>query len=105
MQANDNATETEGVDEPDDHGEPGTNIKRRNVDSSEEKGDDLKKCTDDEIVAIICHELGHWKMWHVTKRFVIRTYFLMAFALLIYTPFKYQTFEYLPTYSKITINV
>ncbi|XP_022705546.1 CAAX prenyl protease 1 homolog [Varroa jacobsoni] len=81
--ANDNATETEGVDEPDDHGEPGTNVKRRNVDSSEEKGDDLKKCTDDEIVAIICHELGHWKMWHVTKRFVI-LHLHMLFSFIIF---------------------
>lgn len=66
-----------GEDEEYQHGEPGNNLRRRNVESSEEKGGDQKQCTDDEILAIICHELGHWKMWHVAKRFVISMFPLL----------------------------
>lgn len=30
-----------------------------------------KGCTDDEVVAVLSHELGHWSLNHVLKNFVI----------------------------------
>lgn len=31
---------------------------------SEKKRDDRKGCTDEEVVAVLCHEIGHWKYSH-----------------------------------------
>ncbi|KAF1321875.1 Caax prenyl protease 1, partial [Globisporangium splendens] len=32
----------------------------------------LEQATDDEIVAILGHELGHWKLWHTAQGFMIQ---------------------------------
>lgn len=55
----------------------------------EEKG---KGCTDSEILAVLAHELGHWKLGHVTQNLIIAQVhlFLMFFAfgyLFKYDPF------------------
>ena len=52
-----------------------------------------KGCEDDEIVAVLCHELGHWKMGHTVKMliineiliFVVFYCFRYEIILLIYT--------------------
>merc|ERR1719329_1949612 len=31
----------------------------------------IKQCTEDEIVAILGHELGHWKMGHTVKNMIM----------------------------------
>ncbi|KAF6032677.1 ZMPSTE24 [Bugula neritina] len=38
---------------------------------TEEKVEPKKGCTDDEVVAVLSHELGHWSLNHVFKNFFI----------------------------------
>ncbi|OQR79671.1 CAAX prenyl protease 1-like [Tropilaelaps mercedesae] len=72
----------EDQEEKQEYGEDRIKFRRRNIDSSEEKGDDSKNCTDDEILAILCHEFGHWKMWHVAKRFtILHIHMLISFII------------------------
>lgn len=39
--------------------------------SGEEKAKKKTGCNNNEVVAILAHELGHWKQSHVLKHFVI----------------------------------
>ncbi|KAI1698221.1 peptidase family m48 domain-containing protein [Ditylenchus destructor] len=42
--------------------------------SEEPHNDNTTKClgmSDDEVVAILAHELGHWKLWHNVKNLVM----------------------------------
>lgn len=43
---------------------------------------DKKGCEDSEVLAVLAHELGHWKLGHVTKNIIISQVhlFLMFFA-------------------------
>ncbi|KAF0705389.1 Aste57867_7056 [Aphanomyces stellatus] len=38
----------------------------------------LAQATQDEIVAILAHELGHWKRWHTVQGLVIQQIYLVA---------------------------
>ncbi|KAL8004362.1 putative peptidase M48, CAAX prenyl protease 1 [Plasmopara halstedii] len=38
----------------------------------------LEQATNDEIVAILGHELGHWKLWHTAQSFVIQQLYILA---------------------------
>ena len=38
---------------------------------------------DDEIVAILAHELGHWEMNHVNKMLVFNSFYMMVYGLLL----------------------
>ncbi|OWZ07725.1 CAAX prenyl protease 1 [Phytophthora megakarya] len=38
----------------------------------------LEQATHDEIVAILGHELGHWKLWHTMQGFVIQQVYVLA---------------------------
>ncbi|TDH71846.1 hypothetical protein CCR75_005240 [Bremia lactucae] len=38
----------------------------------------LEQATHDEIVAILGHELGHWKLWHTAQGFVIQQMYILA---------------------------
>uniref|UniRef100_A0A1L8D956 CAAX prenyl protease n=2 Tax=Nyssomyia neivai TaxID=330878 RepID=A0A1L8D956_9DIPT len=57
----------------------------------EEKG---KGCVDSEVLAVLGHELGHWKLGHITKNLLIMQVHLFllfgAFAYLFRTPVLYQ---------------
>uniref|UniRef100_A0A7G3ACU9 CAAX prenyl protease n=1 Tax=Lutzomyia longipalpis TaxID=7200 RepID=A0A7G3ACU9_LUTLO len=57
----------------------------------EEKG---KGCEDSEVLAVLGHELGHWKLGHITKNLIIMQIHLFllfaAFAFLFRTPVLYQ---------------
>ncbi|XP_055704882.1 CAAX prenyl protease 1 homolog [Phlebotomus papatasi] len=57
----------------------------------EEKG---KGCEDSEVLAVLGHELGHWKLGHITKNLIIMQVHLFllfaAFAFLFRTPVLYQ---------------
>ncbi|GAB0087905.1 CAAX prenyl protease [Sergentomyia squamirostris] len=57
----------------------------------EDKG---KGCEDSEVLAVLGHELGHWKLGHITKNLIIMQIHLFllfsAFALLFRTPVLYQ---------------
>ena len=33
----------------------------------------LKQCSEEEIVAVICHEIGHFKYGHINIRLVVST--------------------------------
>lgn len=38
----------------------------------------LEQATDDEIVAVLGHELGHWQLWHTAQGFVIQQLYTLA---------------------------
>jgi len=57
-------------------------------DNTKEKEDEQKKklgMSDDEVVAVLGHELGHWKLWHTVGNLVISE----ANALLLLAVFAY----------------
>lgn len=55
-----------------------------------------KGCTKEEILAVLGHELGHWKLGHVTKNIVI----MQINLLLIFFVFNY-CFKYAPFYEAV----
>ncbi|XP_037949652.1 CAAX prenyl protease 1 homolog [Teleopsis dalmanni] len=61
--------------------------------SEDEKG---KGCTNEEVLAVLGHELGHWKLGHVTKNIII----MQAHLLLIIFIFGY-CFKYPPFYEAL----
>lgn len=67
-------------------------------DKSEEKIEKSKGCTDDEILAILGHELGHWKLNHIVKNLFISqvNMFLsfFVFGLLINLEVLYRSFGF-----------
>ncbi|KAI1714684.1 lipoprotein amino terminal region domain-containing protein [Ditylenchus destructor] len=55
-------------------GSIGENDKVIETKSEEPNNENTKKClgmSDDEVVAILAHELGHWKLWHSIKHLVM----------------------------------
>ncbi|OQR96559.1 CAAX prenyl protease 1 [Thraustotheca clavata] len=38
----------------------------------------LNQVTDDEILAVLGHELGHWKMWHTMQSFIFQQVYIVA---------------------------
>lgn len=38
---------------------------------AEKKGESKKGCDNDEVLAVLAHELGHWKLNHVLKNIII----------------------------------
>lgn len=62
-------------------------------DDSELKEEDKGKgCTDEEVVAVLGHELGHWKLGHVTKNIVIMQIHLLLMFMVFGNCFKYAPF-------------
>lgn len=65
-------------------------------------GDDVKEddtgkgCEDSEVLAVLAHELGHWKLGHVTKNIV----FMQVHLLLMFAAFAYL-FKYAPLYQAV----
>ncbi|KAL1131900.1 hypothetical protein AAG570_011511 [Ranatra chinensis] len=61
---------------------------------SEEKNDndDKKGCDTEEVLAILAHELGHWKHNHVLKQILIMQF--CAFGFLFQYPQLYQAFGF-----------
>jgi STE24 endopeptidase len=59
--------------------------------AEDEKG---KGCSDEEILAVLAHELGHWKLGHMTKNIIIMQVqmflIFMMFAYLFKFPALYQ---------------
>ncbi|XP_030387158.1 CAAX prenyl protease 1 homolog [Scaptodrosophila lebanonensis] len=58
-----------------------------------EKG---KGCTDEEVLAVLGHELGHWKLGHVTKNIII----MQVHLLLMFLVFGYL-FNFAPFYEAL----
>ena len=58
--------------------------KEEKAESTEEKEKEKKKtgCNNEEIVAVLGHELGHWSMNHVLKNILIAQVGIKAFAMI-----------------------
>lgn len=72
-------------------------------DEKEEKKNDEdsgKGCDDSEVLAVLGHELGHWKLGHFTKNIVIGQVHLF----LMFAAFG-KLFEYEPLYQAVGFNV
>ena len=48
-----------------------TESKDEDEESETKKEHKKQGCNNDEILAVLSHELGHWKLGHVLKNFVI----------------------------------
>lgn len=61
------------------------------------ENEDLGKgCKDEEVLAVLAHELGHWKLGHVTKNII----FMQFHLLLMFAAFAYL-FKYDPLYQAV----
>lgn len=49
-----------------------------------------KGCNDDEILAVLAHELGHWKLSHVTKNLILSEVNILVTFLVFNLLFKYE---------------
>lgn len=65
--------------------------------TNEETG---KGCKDEEVLAVLAHELGHWKLGHVTKNII----FMQFHLLLMFATFAYL-FKYDPLYQAVGFRV
>lgn len=61
---------------------------------------DGKGCKDEEVLAVLAHELGHWKLGHVTKNII----FMQFHLLLMFAVFAYL-FKYDPLYQAVGFRV
>lgn len=77
-------------DAPAKDAEKETNEKEK-VDSDAGKG-----CEDSEVLAVLAHELGHWKLGHVTKNII----FMQFHLFLMFAAFAYL-FKYDPLYRAV----
>ena len=59
------------------------------MDGSEVITKSSKGCSDDEILAVLGHELGHWKLNHTLKHLVIGQVFKFKFILLYLISFSF----------------
>lgn len=55
--------------------------------AEDEKG---KGCTDEEVLAVLAHELGHWKLGHMTKNIVIMQVQLFIIFMMFAYLFKFN---------------
>lgn len=63
---------------------------------SVQNDDSSKGCKNDEVLAVLAHELGHWKLGHVTKNII----FMQFHLLLMFAAFAYL-FKYDPLYRAV----
>lgn len=87
-------------------GENGTVVNDREDEIQEKEMPEKKQhkktgCNDDEILGVLAHELGHWKLNHVIKNFIIGQMHLffcfLIFAMLYKDPRLYQAFGFYNT--------
>lgn len=68
---------------------------------TEKANEDVGKgCKDEEVLAVLAHELGHWKLGHVTKNI----FFMQFHLLLIFASFSYL-FTFDPLYQAVGFRV
>lgn len=72
--------------------------KKEQTDSEAENKNEKvgKGCKDEEVLAVLAHELGHWKLGHVTKNII----FMQFHLLLMFATFAYL-FKYDPLYQAV----
>lgn len=95
---------TEKTDNDDAEAESKATIDDENSKDSQQTTNDAEKntedtgkgCKDEEVLAVLAHELGHWKLGHVTKNIV----FMQFQLLLMFATFAYL-FKYDPLYQAI----
>lgn len=64
--------------------------------ANEAHNESAKGCEDPEVLAVLAHELGHWKLGRITKNiFIIQVQLLMMFTIFAYL------FKYDPLYRSI----
>ncbi|XP_031634813.1 CAAX prenyl protease 1 homolog isoform X1 [Contarinia nasturtii] len=105
----DNTNETEKLTD-DEHSKSRTLLKQTLRAESEEKETENfkenynenvgKGCKDEEVLAVLAHELGHWKLGHVTKNII----FMQFHLLLMFVTFAYL-FKYDPLYRAVGFRV
>jgi STE24 endopeptidase len=49
-----------------------------------------KGCEDEEVLAVLAHELGHWKLGHITKNIIIMQVQMFLIFIVFSMLFKYQ---------------
>jgi STE24 endopeptidase len=58
----------------------------------------LKQVTLDELLAILGHEIGHWKLWHTLQNFVVTQCYtlvlLLCFSFVQHTPALFTAFGF-----------
>lgn len=84
----DSETKTDG-----EHSERASSVEKETENENQEVG---KGCKDEEVLAVLAHELGHWKLGHVTKNII----FMQFHLLLMFATFAYL-FKYDPLYQAI----
>lgn len=81
--------------------ENATDEQKEDTKTNDEKAEDANKgCEDSEVLAVLAHELGHWKLGHVTKNII----FMQFHLFLIFASFAYL-FKYEPLYRAVGFNV
>ncbi|KAG8237529.1 hypothetical protein J437_LFUL016506 [Ladona fulva] len=85
-------TQKEKVELKDEEMEGKANVdKKENKDSAEKKNNEQKGCSDEEVIAVLGHELGHWKLNHVIKNLCIMQINLFLMFLVFGLLFQYKT--------------
>lgn len=69
-------------------------------DDDDHNNDSSKGCKNNEVLAILAHELGHWKLGHVTKNII----FMQFHLLLMFAAFAYL-FKYDPLYRAVGFQI
>lgn len=70
--------------------------KGKPMEDGESKEDKGKGCSNEEVLAVLGHELGHWKLGHVTKNIII----MQIHLFLMFAAFGYL-FSYGPFYEAV----
>lgn len=95
----DTATETK-TDDKEHSKERETSVAKETEGEKKEKENENqevgKGCKDEEVLAVLAHELGHWKLGHVTKNII----FMQFHLLLMFATFAYL-FKYDPLYQAV----
>lgn len=91
------SAETEATESTEDASEK---VDEKKTDEEAKPDSDAGKgCEDSEVLAVLAHELGHWKLGHVTKNIV----FMQFHLFLMFAAFAYL-FKYDPLYRAVGFN-
>ena len=64
------------------------NLTEPSSETSLSNEEDKKGCTNDEVLAVLAHELGHWKGNHVLKQMILSQVNLFYSYLIIFSSLK-----------------
>lgn len=93
----DGSTETKTDGEHSKERESSVETETASDDNKKNENQELAKgCKDEEVLAVLAHELGHWKLGHITKNII----FMQFHLLLMFATFAYL-FKYDPLYQAV----